>query len=54
MDRDCDKCVYARPYGGKYDNRCTAWECEFIPREDAIEAWKRYKAEKRGANHETD
>ena len=41
MDRDCDRCVYARPYGGEHDNRCTAWECEFIPREDAIEAWKR-------------
>ena len=34
MDRDCKKCAYSSPNG------CTAWDCEFIPREEAIAAWK--------------
>lgn len=34
--RDCEKCVYAKPYGGSNDNRCSAWECEFIDRKEAV------------------
>lgn len=42
--RDCEKCVYARPYGGENDNRCSAWSCEFIDRAEAIEALETLKA----------
>ena len=42
--RDCEKCVYARPYGGENDNRCSAWSCEFIDRHEAIEAYELVKA----------
>lgn len=38
--RDCNKCVHARPYGGENDNRCSAWACEFIDRDEAIKAWR--------------
>lgn len=41
--RDCEKCVYAKPYGGENDNRCSAWSCEFIDRKEAIEIYKAYK-----------
>ena len=41
--RDCESCVYARPYGGENDNRCSAWSCEYINRDEAIEAWKASK-----------
>lgn len=41
--RDCEKCVYARPYGGENDNRCGAWSCEYINRKDAIKVYKAYK-----------
>lgn len=39
-DRDCETCAHAQPYGGENDNRCDAWECEFIDRQEAIEAFK--------------
>lgn len=42
--RDCENCVYARPYGGENDNRCSAWSCEYINRHEAIEAWETLKA----------
>lgn len=42
--RDCENCVYARPYGGENDNRCSAWSCEFIDRNEAIEAYEIVKA----------
>lgn len=42
--RDCENCVYARPYGSKNDNRCSAWSCEFIDRHEAIEAYELVKA----------
>lgn len=41
--RDCESCVYARPYGGENDNRCSAWSCEYINRKEAIEIWKAFK-----------
>lgn len=41
--RDCENCVYARPYGGKNDNRCSAWSCEYINRDEAIEAYELVK-----------
>lgn len=51
--RDCETCVNARPFGGENDNRCSAWECEYINRDEAIEAYKIIKAmreEEGGAN----
>lgn len=42
--RDCETCIHARPYGGENDNRCSAWECEYINRAEAIEAWETLKA----------
>lgn len=38
--RDCENCAHARPFGGENDNRCDAWECEYIDRKEAIEAYK--------------
>lgn len=42
--RDCVNCVYAKPYGGENDNRCSAWSCEFIDRNEAIECYEIVKA----------
>ena len=42
--RDCENCVYAKPFGGENDNRCSAWSCEFIDRYEAIEAYELVKA----------
>lgn len=42
-NRNCENCVHAQPFGGDNDNRCDAWECEFI---DRTEAAKAYKAKK--------
>ena len=42
--RDCETCIHARPYGGENDNRCSAWSCEYINRNDAIEAYETLKA----------
>ena len=41
--RDCERCVFARPYGGENDNRCSAWDCEFIDRKEAIKAYRAVK-----------
>lgn len=41
--RDCETCVHAHPFGGWYDNRCDAWECEYINCREAIEAYKARK-----------
>lgn len=38
MDRDCRTCIYSNFNEG--DNGCTKWECEYISRSEAIEAWK--------------
>jgi len=43
MNRDCESCVYAKPYGGENDNRCSAWSCEYINKNEAIEAYKNLK-----------
>ena len=43
--RDCETCAHAQPFGGEIDNRCDAWECEYINRKEAIEA---YKAKRKG------
>lgn len=37
--RDCENCVHAKPFGGENDNRCDAWECEYIDRKEAIKAY---------------
>ena len=39
MKRDCETCIHAKPYGGASDNRCGAWECEYINRDEAIAKW---------------
>lgn len=44
--RDCENCVYAKPFGGENDNRCSAWSCEYINRDEAIEAWETLKVMK--------
>lgn len=41
--RDCENCVYAKPFGGANDNRCGAWECEYINRAEAIEIYRKFK-----------
>ena len=51
-ERRCEDCAYARPFS-EYSNRCTAWECEYIPRKEAIEAWKKLKAEEATDDAET-
>ena len=40
---NCEKCIHAKPFGGPNDNRCSAWSCEFIDRNEAIELWKAFK-----------
>ena len=42
--RDCENCVHAKPFGGENDNRCSAWSCEYINRDEAIEAYETLKA----------
>jgi rubrerythrin len=42
-DRKCENCVHAKPYGGENDNRCDAWECDFIDRTEAAKAYKARK-----------
>ncbi len=32
---DCNKCIFATRDGG-----CTSWDCEFIDKQEAYEAWK--------------
>ena len=39
-DRDCSRCVFARPYGGENDNRCASWSCEFIDYKEAVKAYE--------------
>ena len=39
----CESCIHAKPFGGSNDNRCGAWECEYINRDEAIEIWNAYK-----------
>lgn len=40
----CESCIHAKPFGGSNDNRCGAWECEYINRDEAIEVMRKYKA----------
>ena len=42
MDRDCRTCVHSNFHGE--DNGCDSWECEYINKKEAIEAWKEKKA----------
>ena len=41
--RDCETCIHAKPFGGANDNRCGAWECEYINRKEAIAIYKKFK-----------
>ena len=38
--RDCESCIHAKPFGGENDNRCGAWSCEYINRDEAIAIYK--------------
>lgn len=49
-DRDCERCVHSRPFGGENNNRCTSWDCEFIDRQEAIKAYREKMAEKERAS----
>lgn len=40
--RDCKTCVYSTKQTD-FDNGCTAWDCEYIDRKEAIEVYKAYK-----------
>lgn len=37
MDRDCENCARCGRDG------CKSWDCDFVPRKEAIEAWKEKK-----------
>lgn len=39
----CESCIHAKPFGGSNDNRCGAWECEYINRAEAIKIWRANK-----------
>lgn len=41
--RDCKTCLYARTPDDPYNNGCTAWDCEYISRKDAIAIYKAYR-----------
>lgn len=44
-DRDCENCARCGRDG------CKSWDCDFIPRKEAIEAWKeKYRSEKGESN----
>lgn len=44
-EKECKSCAYSSPsFTG--DNGCTAWACEYIPREEAIDAWKKLHEER--------
>ena len=50
MDRDCRTCVHSNFHGE--DNGCDSWECEYINKKEAIEAWKeKYQSEKGDKNN---
>ena len=34
-ERDCNKCLWATRDGG-----CASWDCEFVSKQDAYDAWK--------------
>lgn len=40
-DRDCENCVYARPYGGENDNGCSSWDCDYMDRREATPLLRR-------------
>ena len=39
MDKDCNRCLWATRDGG-----CASWECEFISKADAYEAFQMVKS----------
>lgn len=43
MERDCKTCIYSN-FKNENDNGCTRWDCEYINRQEAIEAYKEMKA----------
>lgn len=45
-DRDCKNCIRSKGVT-EYDNGCTAWECEYINRREAIAVWKEFIEEYR-------
>lgn len=44
--RDCDRCVF-----NSYASRgCCHWDCEFINRDEAVEAWRLLNAKNDNVN----
>lgn len=39
-DRDCDKCIWSTRSGG-----CSSWDCVFVDKHEAFEAWKKEKTD---------
>lgn len=46
MERDCDNCARCGRDG------CKAWDCDFVPRKEAIEVWKREQEASDGRTEE--
>ena len=42
VERDCENCVRNKPNVG-----CTSWDCDYINRKEAIEAWKKLHKERK-------
>ena len=47
MER-CKKCVFSSCDTGGSGNGCKAWSCEFIPRKDAVAAWRQLHEKQEG------
>ena len=48
MDRDCRTCVHSN-FNGE-DNGCRMWNCEYINKKEALEAWKKLHSEEGDSN----
>ena len=44
-ERECNKCLWATR-----DGNCASWDCEFVPKREAYEAWKRTKEEEKSCS----
>ena len=47
--RDCNSCVF-----GQRDGDCASWSCNYISRKEAVEAWKKLKAEEERKTEQTE
>lgn len=49
-DRDCKTCVWSSPWEGE-GNGCTTWDCEYINKREAAEAWREKHKSEEGENN---